>query len=295
MKKTLSRTLNYYSINKTNDSGASFDKMVEKALDLADTVGERYLETKDRTLFVNLWERTDMGLRLVFYTFDPGYRPKKISQKLNQKNLKPEDLKLDENEEITEIVHLFLRKGHAIIESRRSAASKELISYYLAWLLESKLKNKLYDFNFEKMAKRDVVSEIKKHGVKRIDLNVMAFDDDLDTQDRLYQILNESLKECYGKKALLSLKPKSRGILSREASIKMYNETQRTGSPGDIVFILKNGNAITKEEFILRTKVNIENDGTNNAQSFQIFSKMDETYIEWVRDGYIEDNKFSTT
>lgn len=291
MKRTLKRTIHHYLVSATDPQDTPIDQLVEKALAKAPTVGERYYEAKDKIVFVNRWNRSNFGLKLVFYTFDPGYRPKKILQKLDEEALDTKDLDLDENEEIAEIVHLFIKGNHSVMESRRTAATGKTISQYLLWLLNEKLNTGLYSLDFEKLAKRNVVDEIKKHGVKKIILKMQSYDDEGDDLGRLYMTLNESLKECNAKKAELSFIPETRGRLSKKAAIKLYHETKSIDSPGDIIFILNNNSAITKDEFTLKKTVTIENDGSNNANSFQLLSEMEEAYTEWVHDGYIEDDQ----
>ncbi|WP_035238090.1 hypothetical protein [Desulfobacter vibrioformis] len=281
MKKKLKRTLNYFSILTSHQFETSFDSLIEKALSKAETVGKRYLETpNERTLFVNTSKRTDVGLRLVFYSFDPGYRPKKIQQKLDQKELTPEDLKLDKNEELTEIIHILINGNHAIVESRQSAASKQLIAHYILWLMVNKLDLHLTEVSFEKLANRDVVAEIKKHGVKEIRLRVAVYGDEFESDDIFYKTLNNSIKECNGEKADIVFRPKARGTLRKTAAIEMYHKTELENSPGEISFILNNNAAITKDNFKLKKEVFVDNDGTNNSQYFQIFSEIEDTFLE---------------
>ncbi len=115
MKKNIKRTINYYSVHIDTVSEESFSSLAEKALLDATTVGERLLERKDKSIFVNSWSRSKYGLKITCCSFDPGYRPKKIIRNLQKKSVPAEEIQLAEKEQCKKILfakNLFLCIGY---------------------------------------------------------------------------------------------------------------------------------------------------------------------------------------
>lgn len=291
MKQLLTRTINYHAIQTPPTSGAvNIRQLVQTSFAAARTAGERLKEgsISTRACLANTISSGPVGLEITFLTFDPGYRPKKIERSLSNACLSPVEISLALNEEVAEIIHLLLRHNHAILESRQGAGSSHLISIYLTWLIQ-KIDRSFSGVLFTPAASPGIVQEMRRHGVRKIEFDVLAPSNDGSQRQSHYDNISRRVSRLNGARAHLVFCPKNRRHLEVSEAESVLYEIQEDEGSEKICIHLGNDTIIRPDQFRLKKTVHVENDGTKNARSGELFQKMSEVYLEWVNDGYIQD------
>ena len=287
MKEQLVRTLNYFKVTP-HFSRPDLGGIFEAAFNAARTAGERIRQI-NRTVLANTINRNRIGLEVTFLSFDQGYRPKKIAQILSNPRLSPEQVNLALTEEVVEIVHLFLRLDHAILESRQGAVSPLSVAQYVSWLIQEKYDRSFQGILFNPAARPDLIAQMRKHGVKQITFDIV--NSSRPPNGRLFGSLANTLSRLRGSKAVVAFRPTKREHLDVSEVESTIQNVQNADEVDNIKVILGNKNTITYESFKLKKSVHVRNDGTKNAVSSDIFGLMQEAYFEWVKDGYIQDDE----
>ncbi|GBC59223.1 hypothetical protein DENIS_0159 [Desulfonema ishimotonii] len=300
--KNISRTINYYTIDKVPDSRtADIDVCLIEAFNNAPTVGKRLRRGKGdrRACLANVIEplyseQKNLGTKVVLVTYEEGFRPKKIERRLQNESLNPEDLNLGPDEEIVDIIHLFIRQNHAILESRKTASPK-FVADYLSWLLQKEYNENYPNTFLNPLANRKVIDEIREQGVQEIRLNVSSFHGPLNAEaEDIFSTLTQKVNNLEANKAEVTFKSSKKGkALALEESERIYFESKKHPGEQYVSFLLTNGNLVSDKEFRLRESIKVQNDGTNNALSNDIFEKIVKAYFKWVKDGYIQDRQLA--
>lgn len=296
MRDLLHRTLNYYHVTLANEEYQSppIAELIKTAYAGSPIIGDRLRQGVglERSCVANTIRDNKLGLEVAFLTYDSGYRPKKIEENLQSYVLTPEDIRLAQNEQIAEVVHLFIRNNHAVLESHRGAGGPGLIAKYLSWLIQ-RIDSNFPGIFFDPAPRPDVIEQMRKHRVKRLSLGVSPTVGLVDPHRDLYYTLSDIVLKTEARRAVLELTPTRSRYLKIDECEALYRESERTPVSAEIAFHLGNGTIIKGNDFKIKKVVRVPNDGTNNARSEDIFEAMTETYLEWVKDGYIQDTEMA--